>query len=526
MFTIRQLYAMLSMGYVLLMIISMVVIRGLWFYPVEKERALQVQQSEVNGLLSALHLRSEQLEATTHDYASWDDTYNYTLTSGAEFIDDNFQSSTFEALHLNGTLIVGNDNQILYSSYFDDQGLKLSPPLFIQWAETAGDEFFFNKVRSGFQVIDNKVYLIASSPVTPTGEESPVGGWLLFLQKLDNDYIQVLATVARLKMSLVPPPYKSGAANLNQPITSLAAGREGCLFDELGRPSLCLHIDHSNGAGPQMFSTQLILAFLLMSLVPTLVFIGLMRVMIDPIRKATLLLERSNFDQTLRPVLFSTPVRIKELHQLRNAYNELIHTIRQQQARLEQLSNTDRLTNIPNRRAFDEKLEITWRRIQRHPQSIALVLVDIDYFKRFNDHYGHQAGDAALHRVAQALSSCARRADEIAARFGGEEFALILQVEDAQHLEALRRHLRESIRILNIHHEHSSVSKHLTISYGFAWIRDSGPWLEKLGKEEWLRAADSALYEAKASGRDCSMLQVLAPDIPLTESQILKRLPE
>ena len=92
-------------------------------------------------------------------------------------------------------------------------------------------------------------------------------------------------------------------------------------------------------------------------------------------------------------------------------------------------------------------------------------------------------GDDALHRVAQALKGCAKRTDEITSRVGGEEFALILYIDDANNLDAVRHRIHESIRELNIRHEHSSVSKKLTISFGIAWIRESGPWLENMSKD-------------------------------------------
>ncbi|WP_296984996.1 diguanylate cyclase, partial [Thalassolituus sp. UBA1505] len=118
-----------------------------------------------------------------------------------------------------------------------------------------------------------------------------------------------------------------------------------------------------------------------------------------------------------------------------------------------------------------------------------------------------------------------RRTDEIAARFGGEEFALIMEAEDATALNRIRQRMDEAIHSLHIRHDYSPASKELTVSYGIAWIRDSGPWLEEYEMKVWLRAADAALYEAKAAGRNCNMLQILSRDVPLTESPVLQQLP-
>lgn len=524
MLSIRQLYIALSLAYIVLLFLGMVLIRGLWFYPEEKDKALQLQQNEVDGLLSALTLRRQQLISTVHDYASWDDSFSFTQNRDPDYLSSNFVPSTYESLALSAVLIVNNKEQILYAGQYDNGVLNQTPDDLLQWTNTIGSEFFSHHVSSDLQQISGTSYVIAASPVTPTGSGDPIGGWMLFMQRIDAQYLAVLADVSRLHITLLPT--HAGAENLTTPLQKLQAIRPACLYDQKGNASLCVRIEHSNGTGPSMLNAGVIATFLIMCLIPTLVFMWLLRLVIEPIRRATEILERSNADRMIRPVLSSTPIRIRELQQLRDAYNELVHTTRQQQARLEQLSNTDRLTNLPNRRAFDDALERTWRRILRHPQSIALVLVDIDYFKRYNDSYGHQAGDIALHQVAQALKSCAKRTDELASRFGGEEFALILQVEDATRLESLRQRLSESIRNLDIHHDHSPLSHQLTISFGIAWIRESGPWLEKMGKEEWLRAADSALYEAKASGRNCNMLQVISPDMPFTESPVLQQSPD
>ncbi len=527
MLSVRQLYIAVSTGYVILLFLGMLLVRGLWFYPQEYDQALLFQQSEVSGLLSAMELRREQLEATTHDYASWDDTFRFTHDRDQEYLDSNFLDSTFESLSLAGAIITDNERHILYSAtYSKEDGIQENPPAAAQWlTQTAAPEFFSGRVFSQIQLFDGSPHLITSSPVSPSGASDPISGWLIFMQKIDAGYISVLARVSRLNLAMITPPYNEDLPDIIAAVTQLSAVRSVCFYDDAGQRSLCLNIHHASGTGPAMFNSSLIPAFILLCLIPSALFMLVLKLVIDPLRKATELLERNNSDGRLRPVLHSTSIRITELQKLRDAYNELVYIARQQQARLEQLSNTDRLTGLPNRRAFDELLEKTWRRLLRHQQAAALVLVDIDYFKRYNDHYGHQAGDSALRQVAQALRSCAKRTDELASRFGGEEFALILQVEDASDLDSLRKRLSESVRALDIHHDHSPISKQLTISFGIAWIRESGHWLEKMGKEEWLRAADSALYEAKASGRNCNMLQVISPDMPFTESPVLTQSP-
>jgi diguanylate cyclase (GGDEF)-like protein len=162
------------------------------------------------------------------------------------------------------------------------------------------------------------------------------------------------------------------------------------------------------------------------------------------------------------------------------------------------LADHDSLTGLHNRRSFNRQIERLWRQAQRDGQSLALLLCDIDHFKAYNDHYGHQAGDTALQRVGALIEQAARRPLDMGVRLGGEEFALLLfdiGAEEAKHrAEALRLALVE----LNIAHQGSDSASMLSMSIGVACLSPSvGGELNQLYEH-----ADRALYEAKAFGRN------------------------
>lgn len=165
---------------------------------------------------------------------------------------------------------------------------------------------------------------------------------------------------------------------------------------------------------------------------------------------------------------------------------------------LESLSYLDGLTGIPNRRRFTEHLEFVWNQAQRQRTPVTAVLMDVDHFKAFNDHYGHQAGDECLTRVAQAVAATERRTSSLVARYGGEEFVCIVPRMDLQGAIVLAEHLRSSVVALALPHAHSSAASHVSISLGVA-SRIPG-----VG-ESWntlLEKADEALYQAKKAGRN------------------------
>jgi len=166
--------------------------------------------------------------------------------------------------------------------------------------------------------------------------------------------------------------------------------------------------------------------------------------------------------------------------------------------KLELLSNTDGLTGIANRRSLDRVLALEWNRAQRAGMPLALVMLDVDNFKHFNDHYGHLAGDDCLRALAQALIKAGRRAGELVARFGGEEFVVLLP--DTSLPEALEAAQRMQHEVWSLALPHAEIATGIvTFSLGVASVVPSRDHLP----EDLIRLADTALYQAKASGRNC-----------------------
>lgn len=161
--------------------------------------------------------------------------------------------------------------------------------------------------------------------------------------------------------------------------------------------------------------------------------------------------------------------------------------------KLEKLSQTDGLTGTFNRLVFDRTMKTEWDRCRRHLIPLSLIMIDIDFFKAYNDNYGHQAGDNCLRKVSGVLISCARRSSDIVARYGGEEFAVIIPHIGKDKVLQFAEQLRKGVEQLDIPHEYSSVSNHITISLGVHTTIPS----EASSVEEFIRIADRALYEAK-----------------------------
>ncbi|MGJ0322179.1 GGDEF domain-containing response regulator [Aliarcobacter cryaerophilus] len=165
---------------------------------------------------------------------------------------------------------------------------------------------------------------------------------------------------------------------------------------------------------------------------------------------------------------------------------------------LEKLSMYDGLTNIRNRRFFDETFEKTFNEIKRDKKSLAVLMIDIDFFKPYNDNYGHGQGDETLRKVAKALEKTIKRASDFVARYGGEEFVILLKDINKDGVEAVANNLLNAVRELKITHEFSKIEKYVTVSIGASFYNSSSD----ITKLELLLKADETLYNVKNSGRN------------------------
>jgi diguanylate cyclase (GGDEF)-like protein len=165
---------------------------------------------------------------------------------------------------------------------------------------------------------------------------------------------------------------------------------------------------------------------------------------------------------------------------------------------LREMVARDGLTGIQNRRMFDQHIQRIWQQAVREATRVAVLLIDIDCFKDYNDRYGHQAGDECLRAVAVSLNQCARRPLDFVARYGGEEFAVVLYEASREYVAEVLTRIQRSIAELNIPHEASRVASRLTVSIGAAFILPTA----NRSHEGLIQLADEALYGAKEQGRN------------------------
>jgi diguanylate cyclase (GGDEF)-like protein len=187
-----------------------------------------------------------------------------------------------------------------------------------------------------------------------------------------------------------------------------------------------------------------------------------------------------------------------EITDLADTFNEFAETIEKQKAKLKIMSMTDDLTQIANRRSLDIRLQHDFELSVRQKSCLAVLLMDIDYFKRYNDNYGHGAGDECLQAVAKTLTESFQRESDFIARFGGEEFIAVLPNTDLGGAEKIAKQIFQQLHKANLPHGHSAVSDRITISMGISVSTPS----QILPPEVMLKKADNALYAAKHAGKN------------------------
>lgn len=192
------------------------------------------------------------------------------------------------------------------------------------------------------------------------------------------------------------------------------------------------------------------------------------------------------------------------------ALTNLLNDLNATQIRMEEQAHTDQVTQMPNRRFFDQAFKTEWRRMARESKMISLLMIDVDHFKRYNDKHGHHAGDQCLLTVASCIKSVARRASDIVARHGGEEFVVLLPDTSIEDANEIAERLRKNVEDQRILHADGALPRIVTVSIGVSCCAPPPP-AARLNKTQdepilypamLLNAADRALYRAKRNGRN------------------------
>ena len=214
--------------------------------------------------------------------------------------------------------------------------------------------------------------------------------------------------------------------------------------------------------------------------------------------------------ETQRAELESTLQQLEKLQQELKAYahsleikvSERTTELQHSNAKLHRLATLDGLTQVANRRRFDEYLSEQWTQLQQYQKPLGMILLDVDHFKLYNDRYGHLAGDECLRKIAQAIANTTSRMEDLVARYGGEEFAVLLPDTPAEGAYRVGSTIIKAVEALQLPHEASLIGNTVTVSAGISWLIPQAD----IPETSLIETADRALYQAKQSGRNRAQL--------------------
>ncbi len=510
--TARILALLFSLFVVVLLFATLLAYRWLVEMPNHEANVRGFQARELASLRLTLDKEFELLKTLNWDYAVWDDTHRFMTLGSGEYISSNYSDDTFTSIGIDAVYIYEPDGVLVWHRGFDSiEETHLRIP------ELELERFPANKKvlpdttapdvgqRHGFLATSAGPVMFSSTPVLRSDRTGPAAGVLLFARKVRPELLDRMSALSQVGLSLHDP----GEVPAGVQVPPLGGGLQGevqaesrwrMLMDVHGNPVLALQVTHQFAPEFEFFDKQVLVTLSFFLLVPMLAWFAMHRWFVQPLRTAAKAIRGMTESEDYHHIKATS--RIAELRDLRRNFNTMVDRVVAQREQLKQLTLTDGLTRIANRRAMDLSLARSISSMKRTGSPLAVMLCDVDHFKPFNDHYGHQAGDDALIAIADALKNAFTRENDLVARYGGEEFAVVLENLDPEDVRSVADKALQAIREIPIRHEYSSCSDGLTMSMGCVIVREWPPTLPSHAAETLLKQADQALYEAKEGGRN------------------------
>lgn len=522
MFTSLRHRFLLALGGVLLLtMIGLWLIGRLLVLPALLDEEREVASRELNRLERSLVHNQRLLQAQVRDWAHWDDTYAFLRGELRRYTEVNFSRGMFEDMDYQLMVFFDPDGNVHWIAGINpsDEEYASCPSPRGECAWTAAlitslQTRLEDMESEGVQHLFAKPWpaLIAISPILQTDESGPQHGWLAKVRLLDDTWQANIQEQAGLPVELSPSLASTRSdshrlihhegismMSVSRILPTSQAGLGLALTTRLPRDTI--------GTSLRTFRYALASAAGLMLLVIALVLLLLEKMILRPLREFAL------FTHSLQDATstLSTPAalvaRRDEIGTLAREFQGLLEEQRARTSSLLELARHDHLTGLANRRLFDARLHEALITAEQNGSTVAVMMLDIDHFKPYNDHYGHQAGDTCLVNVADCMRRLADRFDSgvrpLVARTGGEEFSLLLEATDHTTAMHFADSLRTAIMALGIPHHASPAGDWLTVSIGVATTK-----CPPFDPHMLMREADNALYAAKAAGRN----QVL--DVP------------
>ena len=506
------------------MILLTVLIEALALIYIQRPRNYAIEkksdEKDILRIRSAFQSMAGELSVLSYDNAVWDQAYQYIDKTNPDFTNNNYVEDAFVSLNINGVHLYDKNSAPVWGKVYTKNHLRLisfpafnEPNTFVKNNLLITQEFIDkNKGKpltlSGYLHLENELILFAATSIFNSNAKGDFNGTSIFWRYIDEKVIKDLQKRAGIKFTInniskrfsqnssTHDSLRTTEGNIN---TSLPLFRESGSIDiSYQAPKRLFDVN--------WFNRSTIIILMSFSLILLMLTLLTHFIIIRPILKAGERIKKivQHNDRTSR---FHTK-RTDELGALFNLIDSLLANIASQEqelishnVKLQQISETDGLTQIANRRSFDLYMTKLFT-IETEGFPVSLLICDIDYFKNYNDFYGHAKGDNALRLVATSLQRKLHQETDFVARYGGEEFAVVLKNTNQDEAYAVAQNLLQSISNLKIHHDKSSISSVVTISIGIYSFKIPDGKSNQQNTMFYFEKADKALYLAKEEGRN------------------------
>ncbi|XCN71673.1 MAG: diguanylate cyclase [Candidatus Electrothrix aestuarii] len=486
-------------------------------YPAFVELEYEEAKKDINRISDAVNNELKHLDMICKDWAFWDDTYQFAEDGNAEYIESNLLSTTFTASELNFIYFFNADKKIVWGKMFDlDEEEFISAPNLVSeiFSEDSFPETFYAKrtgdgpdwIISGIINTAEKMILFVARPILTSSVQGPQKGIMAMGFFLGEDVIERIKEQTHVQFEITQASQKNQPGDRNfipaQHITqnnSVAIAEKDNLelFASIDlvntnkEKSLIVQVDKKakiieKGRSTLYTAMESIVISLIVLLLVVLLLLN--KIVIKPVAKLTEHINNIRDTGDLSKRIESK--RSDEIGHLTRQYNKMLGDLQRQQNELEEMAVTDGLTRLLNHRKIMEDLQREIERCSHHTPQLAVMMLDLDFFKRINDTYGHKAGDEILVAVAHALKASVGMMD-IVGRYGGEEFLVVLPGQGREAAEETAEKIRRNVAKLTWPYEGLQV----TVSGGISIFPDEEP-------ENLLLQADKRLYQAKEQGRN------------------------
>lgn len=519
---------------VVTLLITFLLIQKFIIFPTFESLEQQYAKADIDRVEEVILDTINQLDRQVYDWSSWDKTYDFIGNENNDYIENNLSPETFSNLRVNLVYFLDTDFQPVWVQTFnfalhDYKDVKITTDnknvqhslLLLQNTFKALKSLSIDEPQDldGLFFQDGIPVAFSIRPIFDTKEVSAPKGYLIFGRNLDQLTLEKFSKQIKkdFKVEVVSkkPLSMSDFSTNNYAVEILNENQLNVFKTYLVDNKTVFRISTTH----HRVITQAGQNSLKYALPPLLVIGLIMILLITVLLKKRVFGLLSNLTQQMQGISESKNYSLRasissadEIGVLSKEFNNMLtvieannddlvkanEEIKQANSELKKLSLTDPLTQITNRLGLERKLRLEWAALSREQKPIAIIMIDIDYFKLFNDTYGHIEGDNCLQKFAGLLNNNTRRPRDMAARFGGEEFTIVLPETDIQAAMHIARQIQDDIANSRIKHKGSEISEFITASFGIECVVPSAA----MSVNSMIYNADKALYVAKQKGRN------------------------